>query len=119
MLAESHGGHMRLILWYNTYIVEFPYTMKALFLILASAALVAPAGAAEIGVRHTWGHTTTNMYNGRSVTRGTEHSSSTERTDIGGHHSTRTVRSDVRFRESYDFNGTRTGGFSETSVFSR
>ena len=110
---------MRLSLWYTTYIIETSLKMRALFLILASAALVAPAAAGEIGVRHTWGHTQINMNNGRSVTRGTEHSSSTERTEIGGHHSTRTTRSDVTFRDSYNYTGSRSGGFSETSVFSR
>lgn len=97
--------------------------MKALFLILASAALAAPASAGEIGVRHTWGHSTTNMHNGRSVTRGTEHSRSSEHTSarglLGTHESHSSTRSDVIFRESYNFNGIRTGGFSETSAFTR
>lgn len=79
----------------------------------------APVSAGEIGVRHSWGHSTTNITNGRSITRGTEHTTRTDR-HSGLLGSTETVtRSDISFRESNDFTGTRTSGFSETSIFSR
>jgi len=79
----------------------------------------APVSAGEIGVRSTWGHNQTTMTNGRSVTRGREFTSRTEehRGLLGNTHES--TRSDVTFRESYDFTGSRTGGFSETSIFSR
>ena len=101
--------------------------MKALFLILASAALVAPVGAAEVGVRHTWGHTTSNVHSGRSVTRSHSHGSFDE-TSIGGggypgagsgfiRHESGSYSS--RTREGYRFNSQTTSGFSESTTFSR
>ena len=93
-------------------------TMLRLLPLLAIL-VAAPASAGEIGVRSTWGHSTTNITNGRSVTRGTEHSTRTEH-QRGLLGSTDTVtRRDTTFRDSYDFNGTQTGGFTETSIFSR
>lgn len=101
--------------------------MKAFFLILASAALVAPVGAAEVGVRHTWGHTTSNVHNGRSVTR-SQSQGQFDETSIGGggvhgagsgfirrEHGSYSNRT----RESYDFNSRTTSGFSESTTFSR
>ena len=80
---------------------------------------VAPVSAGEIGVRSSWGHSSTHMRNGRSVTTGREHTTTTDH-QRGILSSTDTVtRSDVSFRESYDFSGTRTNGFTETSIFSR
>lgn len=87
----------------------------SLLAILAAA----PVSAGEIGVRSSWGHSSTHMYNGRSVTRGTEHTTRTDN-QRGLLSNTETVtRSDVSFRESYDFSGTRTNGFTETTIFSR
>ncbi len=79
----------------------------------------APVSAGEIGVRSTWGHSTTNITNGRSITRGTSHSSTSDvRRGILGETTSRTT-TDTSFRDSYDFTGTQSTGFTETSIFSR
>ena len=101
--------------------------MRAFFLILASAALVAPAGAAEVGVRHTWGHTTSNVTNGRSVTRSQSQGSFAEISGggAGGHGGgsgfgrVETGSYSSRTRESFGFNSHTTSGFSESTTFSR
>ena len=109
--------------------------MKAFFLLLASAALVAPATAAEVGVRHTWGNTTSRVTNGRSVTRSQSQGAFVERsfggagggrqlgsTESGG--GSGYVRGEVgtyssRTRERFGFSSESNTGFSETSTFSR
>ena len=109
--------------------------MKAFFLLVASAALVAPVAAAEVGVRHTWGNTTSHVTNGRSVTRSQSQGAYIEQSfggaggsDVrgasesgggsgyvrleGGSYSSRT-------RERFNFSSESNRGFSETSTFSR
>ena len=109
---------------------------RILFLLSASAvALAAPAGAAEVGVRHSWGNTTSSVHNGRSVTRSQSQGAFAERSfgasgggrDIGSTTSgggSGYVRGEVgsyssRTRESFDFSSHSTTGFSESSTFSR
>ena len=109
--------------------------MKQLLYVLAAAALAAPVSAAEVGVRHTWGHSTTNTHSGRSITRSESHGAYIERswgrsgggrnigsTESGG--GSGYIRGEIggfstSSRESFGFNGTSTSGFSETSTFSR
>ena len=101
--------------------------MKQFLLIIASAVLVAPVSAAEIGVRHTWGHSTTNIHGGRSVTRsesqGRYHETSRGRATGHGNRSRYSRTESGTFGantvESYNFGGQTTTGFSETSTFSR
>lgn len=101
--------------------------MKAFFLIAASALLAAPVSAAEVGVRHTWGHTTSNVTNGHSVTRSQSHGSFAEVSGGGsGAHTGGSgfIRSEsgsysTRTRESFNFNSRTNTGFSESSTFSR
>ena len=54
--------------------------MKTFLLLLASAALVAPVTAAEVGVRHSWGNTTSQVTNGSSRTVSQSQGSFIERT---------------------------------------
>lgn len=97
--------------------------MKQFIGILALLALSSPVAAAEVGARHTWGHSTTNIHSGRSVTRShtaggyveTSHGS----TGGSGFRRAEAGVFSSNTRESYRFNGTSSSGFSETSVFSR
>jgi len=105
--------------------------MKAFFLLLASAALIAPVTAAEVGVRHTWGNTTSRVINGSSRTVTQSQGAFVERTSgiSGGRSGNRggasafdrlaTGSNSSRTRESFGFSSTSTTGFSETSSFSR
>ena len=101
--------------------------MKAIFLSCASALLASPVAAAEVGVRHTHGHTTSNTYNGRSVTRSQSQGSFAEVSGggSGGHGGGSTYRRaergsySSRTRESFDFNSRTTSTFTESSTFSR
>ena len=105
--------------------------MKTFLLLLASAALVAPATAAEVGVRHSWGNTTSQVTNGSSRTVSQSQGSFIERTRgiSGGTSGSRsgasafdrlaTGSNSSRTRESFGFSSTTTSGFSETSSFSR
>ena len=109
--------------------------MKAFFLLVASAALVAPVAAAEVGVRHTWGHTTSRVTNGRSVTRSQSQGAYIEQSfgGAGGGRQVGTTQSgggsgyvrleggsySSRTRERFNFSSESNGGFSETSTFSR
>jgi len=93
--------------------------MLRLLSVFALLSLAAPGIAGEVGVRHTWGRNHTSITNGRSVTRGSEHSTTTEhQRGLGGTTDTVTRR-DTSFRDSYDFSGSQSGGFTETSIFSR
>jgi len=97
--------------------------MKPFLLLLASTLLAAPVTAAEIGSRHTWGHSTTHVRDGRSVSRSSsvgayaEHSSGHSggadfrRSEVGAFASSN--------RERYDFTSNSSSGFSETTTFSR
>ena len=109
--------------------------MLRILSILSLVALAAPVGAAEVGVRHTWGHSTSRTFGGRSVTRSESHGAFAERswggsgggrevgtTESGG--GSGYVRGEVgsyssRTRESFGFDGSSTTGFSESSTFSR
>ena len=105
--------------------------MRAIFLILASAALVAPVSAAEVGVRHSWGNTTSRVTNGSSRTVTQSQGSFVERSggisggtsgSSGGASTFDRLSagsSTSRTRESFGFNSVTTSGFSETSSFSR
>jgi hypothetical protein len=101
--------------------------MKTFFLILATVALSTPAVSAEVGVRHTHGHTTSNILNGRSVTRSNSQGSFAEVSGGGsaGHNGGSGYRRvevgsyGSRTRESYDFNSRTNTTFSENSTFSR
>lgn len=101
--------------------------MKAIFLLFASAVLASPVVGAEVGVRHTHGHTTSNTYNGRSVTRSHSQGSFAEVSGGGsaGHNGGSGYRRfesgsyGSRTRESFDFNSRTTSTFTESSTFSR
>jgi len=101
--------------------------MRAFFLILASAALVAPVAAAEIGVRHTTGHTTSTVSGGRSTTHSFTNGSYAEvsRGGSGGHGGgsgftrVETGNFGSRTNESFNFGSHSTSNFSESSTFSR
>ena len=101
--------------------------MLRILSILSLVALAAPVGAAEVGVRHTWGHSTNRTFGGRSVTRSESQGAFAERSwgGSGGHGGGGGyVRGEVgtthsRTRESFGFDGSSTTGFSESSVFSR
>ena len=101
--------------------------MKAIFLLCASAVLASPVVGAEVGVRHTHGHTTSNTYNGRSVTRSHSQGSFAEVSGGGsaGHNGGSGYRRveagsyGSRTRESFDFNSRTTSTFTESSTFSR
>jgi len=109
--------------------------MLRILSILSLVALAAPVSAAQVGVRHSWGNTTSHVTGGRSYTESESRGAYAERSwgggggghAAGGAHSeggSGYVRSEVgsfnsRTEESYGFNSTSTSGFSETSSFSR
>lgn len=93
--------------------------MTKILVSLAILATVSPVSAGEIGVRSSWGRSSTHMTHGRSITTGESRTTSTEsHRGILGENSTRT-RSTSRFTDSYNFTGSQEGGFTETSIFSR
>lgn len=117
--------HSTLYLCYTKYIVRIRYTMK--HLILAALLIAAPASAAEVGVRHTWGHSSSQVHGGRSTTRTHEFGNYTEqssgRVRADGKRTNFTREASGGFRadttETFQFGSQSTSGFSETSSFSR
>ena len=97
--------------------------MKGLFLIIASAMLVSPVSAAEVGSRHVHGHTTSTVTNGRSVTESRLNGSYSERSNGASSAGSYRRRESGTFssltNESFNFGSNTTSTFTENSTFSR